>query len=93
MMVRPFILKRMGASCWQPPVRNIVSASDWLKPDARREFLRARVTADGRAELYPNQGSGVLTSCAWADGVIDNLPGQAFRAGDTVSFIAFADLL
>jgi molybdopterin molybdotransferase len=93
MMVRPFVLKRMGVRCWQPPVRKLISASDWLKPDARREFLRARVAEDGRVELYPNQGSGVLTSCAWADGVVDNPPGQAFRAGDTVSFIAFSDLL
>jgi len=93
MLVRPFILKRMGARCWQPTVRQLASASAWSKPDARREFLRARVLADGRVELYPNQGAGVLTSCAWADGVIDNPPGQAFRAGDRVSFIAFADLL
>ena len=93
MMVRPFVLKRMGVRCWQPPVRKLISASDWLKPDARREFLRARVAEDGRVELYPNQGSGVLTSCAWADGVVDNPPGQAFRAGDAVSFIAFSDLL
>ncbi len=92
-MVRPFILKRMGARRWRPPVRQVTSASDWPKPDVRREFLRARMAEDGRAELYPNQGSGVLTSCAWADGVIDNPPGQAFRAGDSVSFIAFADLL
>ncbi len=93
MMVRPFVLKRMGVRRWQPPVRKLISASDWLKPDARREFLRARVAEDGRVELYPNQGSGVLTSCAWADGVVDNPPGQAFRAGDAVSFLAFADLL
>jgi molybdopterin molybdotransferase len=90
--VRPFILKRMGASTWQPPVRRLMSASNWMKPDKRREFLRARITPDGKAELYPHQGSGVLTSCAWADGLIDNLPGQSFFAGDTVGFIAFSDL-
>ncbi len=90
--VRPFILKRMGASEWRPPVRRLMSASNWMKPDKRREFLRARITADGKAELYPHQGSGVLTSCAWADGLIDNPPGQSFFAGDTVGFIAFSDL-
>lgn len=92
MLVRPFILKCMGARNGPPSVRKMATASDWLKPDARREFLRARVLEDGRVELYPHQGSGVLTSCAWAHGVIDNPPGQAFRAGDSVSFIAFADL-
>lgn len=90
--VRPFILKRMGAACWLPQARSVPSASDWIKPDKRREFLRARIAADGRVELYPKQGSGVLTSCAWADGLVDNPPGQSFFAGDAVSFIAFSDL-
>jgi molybdopterin molybdotransferase len=92
-LVRPFILKRMGSSNWQPPVRRLMAGSNWLKADKRREFLRARLTPEGKVELFPNQGSGVLTSCAWADGVIDNPPSQSFFAGDMVNFIAFADLL
>lgn len=92
MLARPFILKRMGVVEWRPPVRRLMSASNWMKPDRRREFLRARLTPEGKAELYPHQGSGVLTSCAWADGLIDNPPGQSFFAGDTVGFIAFSDL-
>lgn len=92
MLVRPFILKRMGAAEWRPPVRRVAAASDWPKADKRREFLRARLTPDGRAELYPHQGSGVLTSCAWADGFIDCPPAAAFRAGDPVNFVAFSDL-
>ena len=92
MLVRPFILRRMGAAQWRPPVRRLMAASNWTKPDKRREFLRARITSDGKAELYPHQGSGVLTSCAWAGGLIDNPPGQSFFAGDTVGFIAFSDL-
>ncbi|MCX7896613.1 MAG: molybdopterin molybdotransferase MoeA [Rhodocyclaceae bacterium] len=94
LLVRPFLLKRMGATALIPPRRRVISASAWRKPAPnRREFLRARLTADGRAELYPNQSSGVLTSCVWADGVIDNPPGRAFDVGDTVEFIAFSDLL
>ena len=93
MLVRPFILKRMGAADWRPSLRRVMAASSWMKPDKRREFLRARLTEEGKAELFPHQGSGVLTSCAWADGLIDNPPGQSFFAGDTVGFIAFADLL
>ncbi len=92
MMVRPYILRCMGAQHCQPVERQLVSASDWLRPDMRREFLRARITADGRAELHPNQGSGVLTSCVWADGLIDNPPRKSFLAGDTVRFLSFASL-
>jgi molybdopterin molybdotransferase len=97
MLVRPFIEKRMGLSSVSsaaPIAQRRVSASDWLKPDAkRREFLRVRLMSDGRVELYPNQGSGVLSSCAWADGFIDNPAGQAIRAGDEVDFLPFAGLL
>lgn len=88
-LVRPFLLKRMGAARLLPVARAMVSASAWTRGDARREFLRARVTGDGRVELYPNQGSGVLTSCAWADGLIDNPSGGTFEPGDTVRFLPF----
>ncbi len=89
LLVRPFIEKRMGAA---PTLRRErrVCVSDWPKPDAkRREFLRARRLSDGRVELYPHQGSGVLSSCAWADGLIDCPAGRPIRAGDEVSFLPF----
>jgi molybdopterin molybdotransferase len=92
MLVRPFILKCLGAQRCQPVAQQLVAASDWLRPDMRREFLRARLTEDGRVELHPNQGSGVLTSCVWADGLIDNPPRKSFLAGDTVRFLSFATL-
>lgn len=88
-LVRPFLLKRLGAARLLPAARPLLSASAWKRGDARREFLRARLTEDGRVELYPNQGSGVLTSCAWADGLIDNPPGGTFEPGDTVRFLPF----
>ena len=59
--------------------------------DKRREFLRARRNAAGGVELYPNQSSGVLTSMAWADGLVDNPPETPIRAGDSVRFIALAE--
>jgi molybdopterin molybdotransferase len=62
------------------------------KGDVRREFLRARINEEGGLSLYPQQGSAVLTSCAWADGLIDNLPGQTIERGDIVRFIDFTAL-
>ncbi|MEK7736365.1 MAG: molybdopterin molybdenumtransferase MoeA, partial [Pseudomonadota bacterium] len=49
--------------------------------------------AQGGLELFANQSSGVLTSAAWADGLVDNPPGQAIRRGDTLSFLPFSELL
>ena len=63
------------------------------KGDKRREFLRARRNAQGGLELFPNQSSGVLTSAVWADGLIDNPPGQCIALGDLVRFIPFSDFL
>ncbi len=66
---------------------------DWGKPDKRREFLRVRLNAEGGLDLYPNQSSGVLTSVVWADGLLDNPPGQTIRRGDSVRFLALAELV
>ncbi len=66
---------------------------DWPKPDRRREFLRVRVNSSGGLELFPNQSSGVLTSTVWADGLVDNAPGQSISRGDTVRFLPLDSLV
>jgi molybdopterin molybdotransferase len=62
---------------------------DWPKPDRRREFLRVRRNAQGGLDLFPNQGSAVLTSTVWAEGLVDNPPGAPIRRGDTVRFLSW----
>jgi molybdopterin molybdotransferase len=66
---------------------------DWPRPDRRREFLRVRLNAEGGLTLFDNQSSGVLTSAVWADGLVDNPPGQAIARGDTVLYRPLASLL
>ena len=69
---------------------------EWTRPGIRREFLRARVRNEGDetlAGIYPNQGSGVLSSTCWADGLVV-IPEQTTVArGDRVQFIPFRELL
>jgi molybdopterin molybdotransferase len=77
---------------WPAPFR-LRAGFDWPRPDKRREFLRARVDGDGALELFPNQSSGVLTSAVWADGLVDNPPGQAIARGDEVRFLPLALLV
>ncbi len=90
LLVRPFILRLQGATRVGVEPVAMRADSDWLRPDRRREFLRARRNAQGGLDLFANQSSGVLTSAVWGDGVIDTPGGQAFRKGDTVQFIPFA---
>ena len=92
MLVRPFILTAQGAAYAPPRGLPLPAGFSW-KSDKRREFLRARRTAGGGLELFANQGSGVLTSCAWADGLVDIAPGQAIQPGDLVRFIPFDELM
>ena len=70
-----------------------ISDFDWPRADRRREFLRVRLNAQGGVELFDNQSSGVLTSAVWADGLVDNPPGQAIAAGDSVRFLPLAELM
>ena len=93
MLVRPFLLACQGARVTAPRGLMMRADFDWPKPDRRREFLRVRINHDGGLDLFPNQSSGVLTSCAWADGLVDNPPAQAVRRGELVRFIPFSELL
>jgi molybdopterin molybdotransferase len=89
--VRPLLLKLQGATALQPVGVPMRADFDWPRADKRREFLRARRNERGGLDLFTNQGSGVLTSTLWADGLIDNPPETPIRTGDTVRFIALAE--
>ncbi|MFG6440305.1 gephyrin-like molybdotransferase Glp [Roseateles sp. LKC17W] len=92
-LVRPFLLKLQGATRLAPRGYRIPAGFEWPKPDKRREFLRVRLDEESGLALFGNQSSGVLTSAFWADGLVDNPAGQAFKAGDAVRFIPFSELL
>ena len=87
MLVRPFLLARQGVQQLEPVRLPLIAAFDWKKAGDRREFLRVRVNSAGQIELFPRQGSGVLTSMVWSDGLLDLPAGQTIAAGDVVSYL------
>jgi molybdopterin molybdotransferase len=97
LFVRPFILRSQGITAAAPQAFTLKADFDWLKPDKRREFLRARLhTAENGevgVQLYPHQGSGVLTSTVGADGLVEVPEGAPIHRGDTVKFLPFSGLL
>jgi molybdopterin molybdotransferase len=93
LLVRPFVLRLQGVREVAPKPIAATARFDWPRADKRREFLRVRRHPEGGLELFNNQSSGVLTSAAWGDGVVDNPAGQTIAAGDTVQYIAFSELL
>ena len=93
LLVRPVLGLLAGEGWHLPQAVSLVSDFSWPKPDKRREFLRARLDAQGRVVLHPHQGSGVLSSAAWAEGVVDLPSGTIVRPGDAVKFISMAELV
>jgi molybdopterin molybdotransferase len=90
--VRPFLLRTQGVDEVAPRALELPADFDWPQPDARREFLRVKRNPRGGLDLYPTQDSAVLTSTAWADGLVDNPAGHAIRRGDRVRFLPFSEL-
>jgi molybdopterin molybdotransferase len=93
LFVRPFILRLQGRLEGATPAYPMRADFDWPKADRRNEFLRVKINNQGGLDLYPNQSSGVLTSAAWGDGLVDCAPGQAIAKGDLVPYIPFSALL
>jgi len=92
-LARPYIRKRQGGQDFVSLPLNLRADFTWARAGAMREFLRVRRNADGGLDLFPNQGSGVLSSCVWADGLVDNPPGNPIKPGDIVRYLPFGGLL
>jgi molybdopterin molybdotransferase len=90
--VRPFLLRTQGLAQVVPHAIAARADFTWAEPDARREFLRVKWNAQGGLDIYPTQDSAVLTSTAWADGLVDNPPNRAIAKGDTVRFLPYSEL-
>ena len=103
LLVRPFLLRLQGITAGQgvtpcgadglPPALALPAHFDWPRSDRRREFLRVRRNAAGGLDLFPNQSSGVLTSVAWCDGLVDLPAGRTIARGELVNFHPLAALL
>jgi molybdopterin molybdotransferase len=93
LFARPFVLRRQGIRAIEVPQLAMRADFDWPKPDRRREFLRVHRNSEGGLDLFRMQNSAVLTSTAWADGLVDLPAGTAVARGATVRYLSFADLL
>ncbi len=91
---RTLILKMQGVADYMPRPVNVVADFDWPNVQ-RQEYLRARiVNKDNQrvAQLYPHQGSGVLSSASWAEGLVTVNVGCEIKKGDSVSYLSFQGL-
>ncbi len=97
LMALPFLQLRMGLPAQALTPRKLTADFEWPKPDRRREFIRVRQKTDEAGNIsldrWPNQGSGVMSSVAWADGLADIAPGQIIQRGDAVPYLSLSQLL
>jgi molybdopterin molybdotransferase len=93
LLVRPVLLRLQGAAVLAPKWYALRADFDWPRADTRREFLRARLNGQGGLDLFSHQGSAVLSSVVWADGLVDNPPGATIAAGQTVRFLPMRELM
>jgi molybdopterin molybdotransferase len=92
LLVRPFVLALQGATKTTVQTMQLPAHFEWPRADKRREFLRVKRNAQGGLDLFPNQSSGVLTSAAWGDGLVDNPPGRVIARGDAVAYLPLSEL-
>lgn len=92
LFAKPLIQKMQGADKYSHVKMSVIADFEW--PSVKRqEYLRVRLLESEqglRATLYPHQGSGVLSSTCWADGLVEVPVDTAVNKGDTVRFLPFS---
>lgn len=81
----------LGGDGWRKPQGFMVPAAfKKSKKPGRREYLRARINAEGAAEVFPSEGSGRISGLAWADGLVEiGDAAQTIKPGDVVRYIPY----
>lgn len=88
---RALILTLQGSDEVRLKRVSVVADFDWPQIK-RQEYLRVRlVDKDDQmvAQLYPHQGSGVLSSASWSDGLVEVLIDKAIKKGDMVTYLPY----
>lgn len=85
-------LCRMSGQDW--PERNgfeVPAGFTKSKKAGRREFLRARINAEGQAEAFKSEGSGRISGLSWATGLVELPDTEAeIAVGDPVRFLPYS---
>ena len=92
-LVRPFIQRLQGRAAGALQPYRLTAGFRWTRDTPLHEFLRVRRDAAGRLALFPNQGSGVVTSLVWSEGLAIKPPHACIEPGDPIDFLPFAELL
>ncbi len=91
----PFIKKMQGNSNYESKILKVKTNFDCKRAKPRREYARVRIdysTETPLANLFPKQGSDVMSSVVWADGIIEIPENTTFEAGTILNYYSMDEL-
>lgn len=87
---RPAMARLSGAGWAVPQGYTVPAAFSKRKKPGRREYLRARLSTDGAAEVFASEGSGRISGLSWAEGLVELEDGaRDIAPGDPVRYFPF----
>ena len=96
-LARPYLCKLQGKHQIHPRSFHIKADFELQGTGSREEYFRVQLTENDAGEnvlqRYAHQGSGVLSSTTWADGLAHIPANTTINNGDTLRFYSFAELL
>ena len=92
LFVRPFLLRCLGVRDVAPKAVQLRADFQFAADHARRQYVRARLNEAGGLDLFPSQNSSLLSSVAWADGLVDLPVATPVERGHSVRFLSFSEL-
>jgi molybdopterin molybdotransferase len=96
-LVKPFLLALQGGNEPDSPLLVVKASFAISEASSRQEYLRVRVRAVAGelpvAELYSDQGSSVLTSLSWADGLVVVPVQTPVQPGQLLQYLPFRGVL
>ena len=91
----PFIKKMQGNSKYQSNAIKVYANFVCKRAKPRREYARVRLdysSGTAKANLFPKQGSDVMSSIVWADGIIEIPEDTTFEAGELLNYYPLSEL-
>jgi molybdopterin molybdotransferase len=98
LLARPLLQRLAGATVTPPRRFRVTAGFDYKKRSNRCEYVRARLVGDAasglRAEKFPRDGAGILSSMIESDGLVEIAEGVSrVTEGDAVAFLPFSELM
>ena len=91
----PFIKKMQGNNNYQSKIIKVKANFECKRSKPRREYARARIDHSEStpvANLYPKQGSDVMSSIVWADGLVEIPENKTVELGELLNYYPLSEL-